>query len=121
MECDYLRNPSLYFFKEYWSGKGFAYSFIFVEDNDVIISNAFPVGRTFFPYIGYVNLAEPAPRLQYRSGLVLSLLLIFLVFVNLGFLVSLPILVINFWVETKGLDKFLKYHIRVNKKDKREK
>ncbi len=74
MEYDYLNNPSLYFAKQFWSGKGFAYSFIRVEDNEVIISNAFPVGRTFFPYAGYVDLTEPAPRLQYRSALNLELI-----------------------------------------------
>ena len=119
MEYDYLNNPSLYFAKQYWSGKGFAYSFIRVEDNEVIISNAFPVGRTFFPYVGYVDLTEPAPRLQYRSTLILSLLLIFLMFMHPLFIIGLPIFAINFWIETKGLDKFLKYHMNANKVQRR--
>lgn len=111
-EYEFLNSKPLYFVKRYWR-RGIVYSFIRADDSEAIISPAFQ-GRILFPYVGYVDLSEPIPRLQYRTCLTLHFIPILLAFTHVSFLIGLPVIAINFFVATKGIDRFLSYHVKVD-------
>lgn len=63
--------------------------------------------RTVWPYVGYVNLMQPDPELQYRISLFMHLALLVTVVSGVGLLFTGPVMYINFRGETGTLNEYL--------------
>lgn len=84
------------------------YSFIRVEDREAIISYRKPNWRTSWPYVGYVDLTAPEPKLEYRIALALHILVLLLTYI-IPFIPFLVLMMgINFYVETKSIEAYIK-------------
>ncbi|MCJ7483825.1 MAG: hypothetical protein MUO31_12780 [Thermodesulfovibrionales bacterium] len=90
------------------------YSFIKVENNEVIIR---PLRLTLIPCIAYVNLIKPNAKLEYRGGV--SHFFVFLLAFAYAFYLVIPLfalmLVINYWVGIQVIDNYLNKKIRARR------
>ena len=119
---NYLRNLSsdVIEFRRVGMGKT-VYSFIKVESKEVIIYSRDSFVLTPWPYVGYVDLSEMKPHLQYRTGLLWHLSIFLMpffigsVFLSLPFFISgllsifggCLIVIANFWIMTQGINRYL--------------
>ena len=97
-------------------------NFVLRQDNEFLIHFRRPGYGTSWPLIGYVNLDEASPKLQFRGSLLthglipMSQLLVVLLdpdsarFMLIMFLVVLLILTINHWVVTTSIRSQLRDH-----------
>ena len=85
--------------------------FIRVQGNERLMQTRKPRWRTSWPYLVYVDLNEPAPMLEYRASLPMSLIFV------LWFLITIPVpflwlfltgmIYLNYYMETKAIEEFL--------------
>jgi hypothetical protein len=114
---EYLSNPANNIIVPHWfynNNEGApVYSFIILENNEVIIRSA---TVALFPCVAYVNLIKPNAKLEYRGGV--SHFFVFLLALAYSFYFVIPffalILIINYWIVVRAIDNYL------NKKIMRE-
>lgn len=81
--------------------------FIRQKNSEYLIRSRSYDWRTAWPYVGYVNLAQPNPELQYRISLFMHLALMVTVVSGVGILFTGPVMYINFRSETGNLNEYL--------------
>ena len=103
---EYLTNLSENVISPYKFNFQTVYSFIQVESNEAIVYSFHPA---LFLCVGYVNLIQPNAKLEYRGGV--SHFLVFLLAIAYGFYLVIPIfaliLVFNYWMEIRIIDRYL--------------
>ncbi|MEW5939829.1 MAG: hypothetical protein AB1750_09230, partial [Chloroflexota bacterium] len=105
-ELAYLMNLPRAVIIQVHAGKARGHSFIRVDGCEAIISKF--LGHFFWPYVGYADLSQPVPRLEYRTVVITHLLTLVVVFIQPVFLILMAaILAFNFWLETRRLDRYL--------------
>ena len=81
--------------------------FIRVKDDERLIQFRRPKWGTSWPYVGYVNLAQPVPELEYRASFFMHLFLIPIILTGIGLLFVIPMMFLNFRFETGAIDTYL--------------
>jgi hypothetical protein len=109
-----LSDPPKYLIEPHRVNLQIVYSFIIVADQEAVIC---PFYRSFFPCIGYVNLAKSNPQLEYRGGI--SHFLAFLLVLAYAYYLAIPIfalmLIINYWLGIWSVDSYLNKRIRARR------
>ena len=81
--------------------------FILARENERLIQFRKPRWGTSWPYVGYVNLAQPVPILEYRASFFMHLLLIPFILTGIGLVFVIPMMFFNFRFETSAIDSYL--------------
>jgi hypothetical protein len=106
-----LNDPPKYLIEPHRVKLQIVYSFIIVADQEAIIC---PFYRSFFPCIGYVNLAKSNPQLEYRGGV--SHFLAFILALAYAYYLAIPIfaliMIINYWLGIWSVDSYFNKRIR---------
>lgn len=81
--------------------------FILINNNERLIQFRKPRWGTSWPYVGYVNLAQPIPELEYRASLFMHLCLLPFIISGIALIFIVPFMYLNFRTETKAIDSYL--------------
>ncbi|WP_420632078.1 hypothetical protein [Candidatus Leptofilum sp.] len=76
-------------------------------NNEILVQFRSPKWRTSWPYVGYINLAQPLTEMQYRTVIFPHLVLLPFIISGVGALFVAPLMYLNFRNETRGIDKHL--------------
>ncbi len=85
--------------------------FIRTKGNERLIQFRKPRWGTSWPYVGYANLAEPLPELEYRASLFMHLILLPFIISGVALIFVIPFMYVNFRTETKAIDSYLQNQI----------
>lgn len=85
--------------------------FIRVQDSERLIQFRKPRWSTSWPYVGYVNLAQPFPELEYRASLFMHLVLLPFIISGVALIFIGPFMYFNFRNETGAINNYLQDQI----------
>lgn len=76
-------------------------------NNEILVQFRSPKWRSSWPYVGYINLAQPITEVQYRTVIFPHLFLLPFIISGVGALFVAPLMYLNFRNETRGIDNYL--------------
>jgi hypothetical protein len=89
-------------------------AFIRIENQEALIYSRRLNWSTSWPYVGYVDLSEPDPVLEFRSSLPMHLFLMPFVFSISLIPFVVIIMLINYYMESTAIENFIKRKILEN-------
>ncbi len=88
--------------------KEFTVGFILINGRERLVQIRKERWRTSWPYVGYVNLSQPIPTLEFRASLPMHLVLVPIIMTGVGIPFVALLMFFNYWQETRAIEDFIK-------------